>query len=73
VNSSQIDSSSSGTVALSGYGVDSCTVDTLWTADVDDVVLWNTAAWSGTITVDGHEANLDELMQEYTDLMKAGT
>ena len=56
---------STGTVTLSGAAVEECVFDTLVTASIDGAVVWSTAEWSGSITVDGQEADLDAVMEEY--------
>ena len=61
---------SSGSLNLTGLPVETVTIDINLTAAIYDAPIWGTATWSGTITVDGHEADLDQVMTEHVAMLQ---
>jgi hypothetical protein len=69
VTPNYLDEHITGSVTLSGLAVETFVIDVYLTVDMDDAPIWSTAAWSGTITLDGYEADLDQVMTEFVAMM----
>jgi len=55
----------SGSVSLSGLPGEIVDIDLIMTMEMEDAPFWDTLQWSGTITVDGQEADVDQVMTEW--------
>lgn len=60
-----------GSVTLTGLPVEVFAINITLTVDIEDAPYWDTATWTGTITLDGYDADVDQVMTEFTAMLSA--